>query len=136
MKPIEALVETAIYADQLDQAERFYGVVLGLELRVREEDRHLFFRVGNGSMLLIFRAEATLRGDHLPAHGCRGPGHLALGIPAEDLEAWRARLRAHQVAIEHEESWPRGGHSLYFRDPAGNSVELITPGLWGLPSGW
>ncbi len=25
---------------------------------------------------------------------------------------------------------------LYFRDPAGNSVELITPGVWGLPSGW
>ena len=42
----------------------------------------------------------------------------------------------HRVEIEHEEAWPRGGHSLYFRDPAGNSVELITPGVWGLPSGW
>ena len=48
-------------------------------------------------------------------------------------EAWRERLREYRVAIEHEEAWPRGGHSLYFRDPAGNSVELITPGLWGLP---
>jgi hypothetical protein len=28
------------------------------------------------------------------------------------------------------------GISLYFRDPAGNSVELVTPGVWGLPSGW
>ena len=45
-------------------------------------------------------------------------------------------VAAHHVAIEHEEAWERGGHSLYFRDPAGNSVELITPGLWGLPSGW
>jgi hypothetical protein len=26
--------------------------------------------------------------------------------------------------------------AVYFRDPAGNSVELITPGLWGLPGGW
>lgn len=29
-----------------------------------------------------------------------------------------------------------GGKSIYFRDPAGNSVELVTPGIWGLPSGW
>jgi catechol 2,3-dioxygenase-like lactoylglutathione lyase family enzyme len=96
----------------------------------------VFFRVGDGSMLLLFRSEETLKGDHLPAHGARGPGHFALGIATEDLDAWRRRLAEHRVAIEHEESWPRGGHSLYFRDPAGNSVELITPGVWGLPSGW
>jgi len=87
-------------------------------------------------MLLVFRPEATLRGDPLPAHGARGPGHFAMGIAADDLDAWRQRLKEHGVPIEHEESWPRGGHSLYFRDPAGNSVELITPGVWGLPSGW
>src|SRR4029077_18016396 len=28
------------------------------------------------------------------------------------------------------------GRSIYFRDPAGNLVELVTPGIWGLPSGW
>ena len=136
MRPIEALVETAIYADDLELAERFYRDVLGLDLTAREEGRHVFFRVGDRSMLLVFRAESTLKGDHLPAHGCRGPGHLALGIPAQDLDAWRSDLESRHVSIEHEESWPRGGHSLYFRDPAGNSVELLTPGLWGLPSGW
>jgi catechol 2,3-dioxygenase-like lactoylglutathione lyase family enzyme len=136
MRPIETLVETGIYADDLDQAERFYREVLGLSVRQKEDGRHVFFRVGDRSMLLVFRAEATLRGDHLPAHGARGPGHFALGIAAEDLDAWRERLGKHGVAIEHEEVWERGGHSLYFRDPAGNSVELVTPGLWGLPSGW
>ena len=65
----------------------------------------------------------------------RGPGHFALGVAAEDLDAWRERLREHRVAIEHEETWERGGHSLYFRDPAGNSVELVTPGVWGLALG-
>ena len=39
-------------------------------------------------------------------------------------------------ASELETTWPRGGRSLYFRDPAGNSGELITPGVWGTPSGW
>jgi catechol 2,3-dioxygenase-like lactoylglutathione lyase family enzyme len=35
------------------------------------------------------------------------------------------------VEVEHEHAWPSGGRSLYFRDPAGNSLELITRGSWG-----
>jgi catechol 2,3-dioxygenase-like lactoylglutathione lyase family enzyme len=65
-----------------------------------------------------------------------GPGHVALGIPGEALPAWRERLAAGGVHIEKEVTWPAGGKSIYFRDPAGNSVELVTPGVWGLPSGW
>lgn len=136
MPAIRSLVETSAYVDDLDRAERFYRDVLGLAPMGKEAGRHAFFRVGEGDVLLLFLADATIRGDHLPAHGARGPGHFALGIDAEALEAWRRRLQEHGVAIEHEAIWPRGGCSLYFRDPAGNSVELITPGLWGLPSGW
>jgi catechol 2,3-dioxygenase-like lactoylglutathione lyase family enzyme len=136
MPAIECLVETGVYADDLDAAERFYRDVLGLVQHGKEAGRHVFFQVGDRGMLLIFRPEATLRGDLLPAHGARGPGHFALGIASEDLEAWRLRLREHRVEVEHEQTWPHGGHSLYFRDPAGNSVELITPGVWGLPAGW
>jgi len=136
MKPIQCVVETGIYAGDLDQAERFYRDVLGLPLLGKEEGRHVFFQVGDGDVLLVFLAQATLKGDRLPAHGAAGPGHFAMGIAREDLDAWRGRLRDHDVSIEHELSWPGGGHSLYFRDPAGNSVELITPGLWGLPTGW
>jgi catechol 2,3-dioxygenase-like lactoylglutathione lyase family enzyme len=136
MRPIQCLVETGIYAEDLDEAERFYRDVLGLTVWGKEEGRHVFFQVGDSDMLLVFRPETTIRGEHLPAHGSRGPGHFALGIAAQDLDAWRERLREHDVVIEHEESWARGGCSLYFRDPAGNSVELITPGLWGLPAGW
>jgi catechol 2,3-dioxygenase-like lactoylglutathione lyase family enzyme len=135
-RPIVGVVETGVYVDDLDCAERFYTEVLGLEFVCREEGRHVFFRVGRDDVLLLFRAEHTLKGDTLPAHGARGPSHFALGIPVDALDAWRDRLRAHGVAIEHEATWPRGGRSLYFRDPAGNSVELVTPGLWGLPSGW
>lgn len=136
MKPIDCLVETAIYADDLEVAERFYHDVLGLVFLGKEAGRHVFFGVGDSHVLLVFRPQATEKGDRLPAHGSRGPGHFALGITAEDLDAWRDQLTRHGVPIEHEESWPHGGRSLYFRDPAGNSVELITPGVWGLPSGW
>ena len=71
-----------------------------------------------------------------PASGAKGPGHFALGVRDGGLDGWRRRLEGHGIAIEKEVGWPRGGRSIYFRDPAGNSVELITPGLWGLPGGW
>ncbi len=136
MSAIQAVVETGIYAADLDRAEAFHHEVLGLPVIAREPGRHVFFRVGAASVLLAFHAATTLQGDQLPAHGATGPGHFALGIPAGTLEEWKERLRTHQIAIEKEVSWPGGGQSVYFRDPAGNSVELLTPGVWGLPSGW
>jgi catechol 2,3-dioxygenase-like lactoylglutathione lyase family enzyme len=136
MDEILAVVETAVYVDDLQRAEQFYQGVLGLTVIAREPGRHVFFRVGTSNVLLTFQAETTLKGDLLPAHGARGPGHFALGIPASALQSWRDRLTQAGVAIEKEVTWPRGGRSLYFRDPAGNSVELLTPGVWGLPTGW
>ncbi len=133
---IKAVVETAVYVDDLAAAEAFYRDILGLQVLDTQAGRHVFFRVGPANVLLAFSAPATLRGDVLPSHGASGPGHFALGIDAVDLDAWRTRLRQHGVALEKEVDWPRGGKSLYFRDPAGNSVELVTPGVWGLPSGW
>jgi catechol 2,3-dioxygenase-like lactoylglutathione lyase family enzyme len=132
---IQGIVELGVYADDLELAEQFYGKLLGLEQIGKEAGRHVFFAVGSG-VLLVFNAASTLKGDILPAHGARGPGHFALGIAAEAWEFWRERLQAHGIKIEKEITWPRGGKSMYFRDPAGNSVELITPGVWGVPSGW
>jgi catechol 2,3-dioxygenase-like lactoylglutathione lyase family enzyme len=131
---IESIVETALYADDLERAETFYGLVLGFPVLGKEEGRHVFFQVGDG-VLLLFNPENSLRGERLPSHGATGPGHVAFGIGAEELGAWRKHLCAHGITIEQEVTWPRGGRSIYVRDPAGNLVELITPGVWGLPSG-
>src|SRR4051794_18367278 len=118
---IETIVETGIYADDLEAAERFYVGVLGLTVHSKEPGRHLFFAVGHGSMLLVFDPRTTSKGEGLPGHGATGPGHFALGIRAETLPAWRDWLARQGVAIEQEVKWPRGGISLYFRDPAGNA---------------
>jgi catechol 2,3-dioxygenase-like lactoylglutathione lyase family enzyme len=136
MDEIQCIVETAVYVDDLARAEAFYTGVLGLPVLARESGRHVFFRVGPASVLLVFNPGTTRKGDVLPAHGASGPGHFALGVRPGSLTTWRARLAEFGVAIEKEISWPRGGESLYFRDPAGNSVEILTPGVWGLPSGW
>ena len=135
---VHGVLETCLYAGDLEAAERFYAGALGLALFAREPGRHLFFRCGSG-VLLVFDPERTRRapgqvaGTPLPAHGASGAGHVALRVAADELPAWRERLAAHGVAIEAEIDWPRGGRSLYLRDPAGNSVELAPATIWGLP---
>ncbi len=128
--PLGGIHEAALYTDDLDGAVDFW-TGLGLPLHSRAEGRHAFFRAGR-DMLLVFDPDATLKGDGVPPHGARGPGHVALDVPdLEMLEAWRSRLTEAGVEVEAEVEWPSGGRSLYFRDPAGNSLELITQGSWG-----
>ena len=136
MQP-NGVLETCVYADDLDEAERFYGGVLGLEAFAREPGRHVFFRCG-AAVFLVFdpartrTAAGQVGGVPIPTHGAAGAGHVAFAVPASELPAWRSRLAELGVAVEAEVAWPRGGRSLYVRDPAGNSVELASPSIWGL----
>lgn len=124
------ILEACVYADDLDAAERFYADVLGMEVFAKVEGRHVFFRCG-GRMFLVFNAAET-RDGNVP-HGAAGAGHVCFAMREDELDAWRAHLRAHGVEIESDYEWPGGGRSLYFRDPAGNSVELGTPSIWRIP---
>lgn len=132
---ILSIVETAIYVEDLDSAENFYQRILSLKVIAKKEGRHVFFQVGESNVLLAFNPKTTSIEEHTP-HGAIGPGHFALGIEMQSLSDWREHLVASGVEIEAEVEWPPGGKSIYFRDPAGNSVELVTPGVWQLPSGW
>jgi catechol 2,3-dioxygenase-like lactoylglutathione lyase family enzyme len=129
--PLGGIHEAALYVDDLRAAERFWRR-LGLQLVGRKEGRHAFFRAGR-DMLLLFDPRAARDGGDVPPHGADGPGHVALDVPDLDaLEKWRAHLDLVGVEIEHEHTWPAGGKSLYFRDPSGNSLEIITRGTWGI----
>lgn len=138
MQP-RGLLEAAIYAEDLEAAERFYRDVVGLEVLVPRSERQVFFRVGEG-VLLVFNprltasVETRVAGQLVPRHGAAGPGHVAFRVEDRELDAWRDCLREHGVAIESEIDWPRGGRSIYVRDPAGNSVEFATAALWHRPS--
>ena len=129
---VREILETSVYADDLDAAERFYADVLGMEVITRVPGRHVFFRCG-ARVFLVFDAARTLEAGILPPHGARGPGHVAFAVAEAEIDGWRARLEAEGVPIETDYAWPRGGRSLYFRDPAGNSVELATPEIWKIP---
>ncbi|TFG64733.1 MAG: glyoxalase/bleomycin resistance/extradiol dioxygenase family protein [Gemmatimonadales bacterium] len=125
------IFETALYGSDLDAMQQFYQRVLGLELASRFGDRGVALRCGRG-VLLLFNPDTTeLPGRDVPAHGSRGAGHMAFAVPGSELDAWRGHLSDCHVPVENEVEWPEGGWSIYFRDPAGNSVELAPPTLWG-----
>ena len=128
--PLRGVLESALYCDDLEAAEAFYSTVLGLEPIARQAGRHSFYRCGGG-VVLLFNPKATIAEP--VHHGAEGPGHIAFRVAAAELPGWRAQLQGHNVAIEREVSWPGGGLSVYFRDPAGNSLELATPATWGIP---
>lgn len=128
---VEEILETCLYAADLSGAARFYETVLGLRLVGHVDGRHVFFRCG-GRMLLLFDPSVTERpGGDVPPHGARGPGHVAFAVHEGEISLWKAHLEQLGIEVEREVAWPRGGSSLYLRDPAGNSVELATPGIWG-----
>lgn len=131
------ILETALYAADLDAAERFYGGILGLSRIRREGARHVFYQCGRG-VLLIFNPDETEKppapgAPPVPPHGARGAGHACFAAEGATLDAWRERLEAAGVAVESVVNWPQGGRSIYFRDPAGNSLEFAQPRIWGLP---
>jgi catechol 2,3-dioxygenase-like lactoylglutathione lyase family enzyme len=131
---IDGLLETSLYARDLKRTAAFYRDLFGLSALV-DSPRLVAFDVAARSVLLVFQAGSTeddvvdARGT-IPGHDGGGRPHLALSIASEDLDAWRKRLVERGVEVIGEYRWPRGGVSLYFRDPDDALVELATPGLW------
>ncbi len=130
---LAAVLETALYVADLPRARRFYDEVLGLA-PLFADDRLAAYAVG-ASVLLLFQRGTTeqpvrLPGGCIPPHGAQGCQHLALAIAADEVDAWVGHLAVAEVAIEERTQWPRGAISLYFRDPDGHLLELVTPGLW------
>lgn len=116
----------------------FWGDVIGLPLVSEAPGRHAFFRVSDHppQMLLLFRADATEIPPPAdakfpaPPHGARGPGHYCFAVPGDEVEDWKQYLIAYDIEIEADFHWPSGIRSIYFRDPAGNSIEISESKLW------
>jgi catechol-2,3-dioxygenase len=132
---ISKIVETCIYSSDLAGMKRFYVDVLGLQLVQEENGKFIFLKAGK-SMLLVFNPDRTSRSnDNLPTHGAATPPasvHFAMEIEKQDYTRWQDLLAKNKIKAE-EVGW-KSARSLYFRDPAGNLVELITPGEWPVES--
>ena len=129
---VSRVLETCLYATDLETTAAFYRDVIGLEPISAVAERHVFFRCGDAVFLLFDPARTEISDGDVPPHGARGAGHVAFAVAHGELHAWASRLATLGVPIEADVSWPRGGRSLYLRDPAGNSVELTSPTIWGI----
>jgi catechol 2,3-dioxygenase-like lactoylglutathione lyase family enzyme len=132
--PIDGLLETSLYARDLERTAAFYRDLFGFRALV-DSPRLVAFEIAARSVLLVFQSGATendvvdARGK-IPSHDGVGRLHLALSIASGDLDAWRKRIFERGIELVGEYRWPRGGVSLYIRDPDGTLLELATPGLW------
>lgn len=123
--------ETVIYAPDVERAAAFYRDVLHLRQIAGPDEHSAALRLGDHSVLLIFDpARASLAGRGVPAHGALGAGHVAFAVGPGALGGWRRRLSELRVTLEQEQRWGDRGASLYLRDPAGNSVELVEGEIW------
>jgi catechol 2,3-dioxygenase-like lactoylglutathione lyase family enzyme len=126
---ITGVVETSLYVADMARSVNFYGEVLGFE-RLDADERLTAMGVGGHQVLLLCKKGASK--DWKVPHDGDGQLHVAFAISRDQLESWESRLAECGIAIEHRRTWPRGGQSLYFRDPDGHLVELATPGVWSV----
>jgi catechol 2,3-dioxygenase-like lactoylglutathione lyase family enzyme len=135
--PINGVVESILYFDDLPRAIAFYSDVMGLMPIGGDAERFRAFDSGAGRVLLLFKRGATLAptrvtGGIIPPHDGSGPLHIGFAISVADYDVWRQRLLDLRISIESEALWTKGGRSIYFRDTEGHLLELITPGIWSV----
>lgn len=127
------VLETVIYGRDIDAMRAFYEGVIGLEVHSELPGKFVFFRMAE-QMLLVFNPDLSSEQkaeDGPPPHGTTGAGHVCFRCGAGELGRWRAHVEDKGLRIEKVLDWPRGGTSIYLRDPAGNSVEFSDGTLWG-----
>jgi catechol 2,3-dioxygenase-like lactoylglutathione lyase family enzyme len=134
MPRITGVLETCIHVQDIARSAHFYESLFGFR-RLAFDERFCAFDVAGRDVLILFRLggslePVTLPSGVIPPHGGSGKLHFAFSIPVEDLGAWEQRLAEAGVKLESRVRWPRGGESLYFRDPDDHLVELATPGIW------
>jgi catechol 2,3-dioxygenase-like lactoylglutathione lyase family enzyme len=128
------IVETALSVSDVRRSADFYQSLFGFKSML-DDDELCALAVPGNAVLLLFKKGTRLEpfetpGGTIPAHDASGRMHLSFKISAESLDDSKRELTARGIPIESRVDWPRGGSSLYFRDPDEHLVELITPGVW------
>jgi catechol 2,3-dioxygenase-like lactoylglutathione lyase family enzyme len=118
----------ALLCSDVERTVRFYQEVLEFPLTEIFENRdykgsnHFFFDIGNGNLLAFFDLPGLDLGPYAEVLG--GLHHLAISVQPDRWERLRGNLEAAGVDYQME-----SGTSVYFQDPDGARVELISDPL-------
>ena len=113
----------ALNARDLAAMKRFYVDVLGFEVEWEPDADNVYLSSGIDN-LALHRAPVRPAG---PAAGGESLDHLGVIVrSAGDVDRWAAFLEGHGVALSAQPKTHRdGARSCYFKDPDGNSVQII-----------
>jgi catechol 2,3-dioxygenase-like lactoylglutathione lyase family enzyme len=133
---VRGVLETSLYVGDLERSRLFYTHLFGFQPMLQDE-RFCALDITGRQVLLLFQRGGTAEpvttpGGIIPSHDGQGRLHLTFAIGRDELDPWERRLQQDQISVESRVSWPRGGKSIYFRDPDGHLLELATPGVWGI----
>ena len=128
---VNGILETSLYVESAARSAAFYSRVFGFEPLepgepLNDETRLCPMRAGDRSVLLLFKKGLTADTN------ASGAIHIAFGIARPDLAAWERWLNEQGISIESRKTWKYGGEALYFRDPDGHLLEVVTPGVWSI----
>ena len=129
---VNGILETSLYVKSAARSAEFYKRVFGFEVidftdeHLNDETRLCVMAAGDRDVLLLFK-----RGGDSGTNAT-GTIHIAFGIARTGLADWKQWLGEQDIAIEEEKTWKYGGQALYFRDPDGNLLEVVTPGVWSI----
>ena len=119
----------AIAVDDLAAAERFYGVVLGCAPGRRSE-RWIDWELRGHQLVTHLVDDHPGAGASNPVDGHDVPvPHFGVLLDVESFHALAARLQAQDVSFEIEPHLRFEGQAgeqwtMFFRDPAGNAIEI------------
>ncbi len=131
---IHGVAETAIDVENVARSADFYQRLFGLR-KLQGDEHFCALELPGSAVFLIFQRDSRRQAVHtpgglIPPHGSAGESHFAFKISRDALDSCAAELQSQGILIESRVDWPRGGASLYFRDPDHHLVELLTPGCW------
>ena len=118
----------ALICSDVERTVEFYDGLLGFPLIEMFENRdyegstHFFFDIGHGNLLAFFDFPGLGLGPYAEVLG--GLHHIAISVEPDNWERLKKKLDDEGIPYLHE-----SGTSIYFKDPDGTRVELISDPL-------
>ena len=114
---VTGIDHVVLHVKDLTRSKKFYVEFLGMEVE-HESSWQLFLKCGTQGVAL-FRVS---NGDEI--HGGDEMNHMALRLKSGEYEKVKALLEQQGIKVSGRRGDP---HCIYFSDPDGHRLQLLTP---------